>query len=348
MLGIIEGLIARGVECRVVLPKPGPLVAELESRGAVCHIRNFNWWVGAQPLRGIKKLTRLLLRQQRTKGREIAGLLSSWNPNVVVTNTLCMAVGAFAAKRLCSAHVWRIGEFGLLDHGLHFLHGRRLSLWVINRYSDAVICNSQALVKHFSDAIPAGKMRMIRNRMKPRAEADEATCVAPRNRDSLNCLILGTAAPSKRQEDAVIAVGQLVRAGLDVHLSVVGGQKREYKKLLDRLVDESRLRHRVEFVNWVRDPTPYIHAADVLLMCSRMEAFGNVTVEAMQMGRPVIGARSGGTKELIRDGQTGLLFDVADPNDLARKIRHLYENRELVDKLGAAAGNVPTSVETLI
>jgi glycosyltransferase involved in cell wall biosynthesis len=90
-------------------------------------------------------------------------------------------------------------------------------------------------------------------------------------------------------------------------------------------------------VNWVRDPTPYIRAADVLLMCSRMEAFGNVTVETMQLGRPVIGARSGGTKELIRDGETGLLFEVANPNDLARKIRHLYENRELVDKLGAAA-----------
>jgi len=277
------------------------------------------------------------MRQQRAKGREVAGLLRSWNPDVVVTNTLCMAVGAFAAKKLGSAHVWRIGEFGLLDHGLRFSHGRRLSLWVINRYSNAVICNSQALVQHFSDGIPAGKLHMIRNRMKPRTEANEGTCVPKLHSGSLNCLMLGVLSPSKRQEDAVIAVGQLVCAGLDVRLSIVGSQKLEYRKLLDRLVDEYGLRDRVEFVNWVRDPTPYIRAADVLLMCSRMEAFGNVTVETMQLGRPVIGARSGGTKELIRDGETGLLFEAADPNDLAQKIRQLYENRELIGTLGAAA-----------
>ena len=78
---------------------------------------------------------------------------------MVVTNTVCMAVGAFAARKLGSAHVWYIHEFGLLDHGLQFLLGRRLSLWVMDQYSDAVICNSQALAQHFSDGIPAAKQQ---------------------------------------------------------------------------------------------------------------------------------------------------------------------------------------------
>jgi glycosyltransferase involved in cell wall biosynthesis len=68
-----------------------------------------------------------------------------------------------------------------------------------------------------------------------------------------------------------------------------------------------------------------------------MEAFGRVTVEAMQLGRPVIGARSGGTTELIRDGETGLLFEVANPTDLAHKIRQVYEDRDLLSVLGAKA-----------
>ena len=107
--------------------------------------------------------------------------------------------------------------------------------------------------------------------------------------------------------------------------------------MLDRLIDEYGIGDRVEFVTWVRDPSPYMRAADVLLMCSRMEAFGRVTVEAMQLGRPVIGARSGGTTELIRDGETGLLFEVANPTDLAQKIHQLYERRDLVYKWGATA-----------
>jgi glycosyltransferase involved in cell wall biosynthesis len=333
MMEVIEGLMARGVECRVVVPWPGALLDECNFRGIMCDVCFFRWWVTWRLL--LKR--RMMVWQQLTKGWKIAGLLSSWKPDVVVTNTICMAVGAFAARKLGSAHVWYIHEFGLLDHGLQFLLGRRLSLWLMNLYSDAVICNSQAVAQHFSDGITAAKRRTIPYRMKPPAEAAEGAAADLRHDSSLNCLMLGRVTPSKRQEDAVVAVGQLVRAGLDVRLSIVGEQDSGYKKILDRVIDAYGVSDRVEFVDWVRDPRPYVRTADVLLMCSRMEAFGRVTVEAMQLGRPVIGARSGGTTELIRDGQTGLLFDVGNPADLAQKIRQVYEQRNLLTKLGTAA-----------
>jgi glycosyltransferase involved in cell wall biosynthesis len=334
MVETIERLMARGVECRVVAPEPGKLVAECNSRGIQCDVVSFPWWVTGEPRR-LKE--RIVLWRQFTKGREIARLLSSWKPDVVVSNTVCTAVGAFAARKLSAAHVWHIHEFGFFDHGLHFLLGRRLSLWMMNRYSDAVICNSQAVAQHFSDGISDDKQRIIYYRMKPPAEAAEQAIPALRDHGSLNCLMLGTVSPGKRQEDALTAVGQLARVGLDVRLSIVGHQMPEYMKVLDKIIDEYGIRERVEFLDWVADPSPHVRAADALLMCSRMEAFGRVTVEAMQAGRPVIGARSGGTTELIRDGETGLLFEVANPMDLAQKIQQFYADRELVAKLGAAA-----------
>ena len=334
MVETIERLMARGVECRVVAPEPGKLMAECNSRGIQCDFVWFPWWVAGEPRR-LKE--RMVLWRQFTKGREIARLLSSWKPDVVVTNTVCTAVGAFAARDLGAAHVWYIHEFGFLDHGLQFLLGRRLSIWVMNHYSDAVICNSGAVAQHFSDGIPADKQRIIYYRMKPTAEAAERGIPVLRDHDSLNCLMLGTVSPGKRQEDALTAVGLLARVGLDVRLSIVGLQMPEYMKVLDRIIDEYGIRERVKFVDWVADPSPYVRAADALLMCSRMEAFGRVTVEAMQAGRPVIGTRSGGTIELIRDGETGLLFEVANPIDLAQKIQQLYADRELLTKLGAAA-----------
>ena len=333
MMELIERLVARGVECRVVVPWPGKLVDQCNSRGIQCDVVWFPWWVAGAP----RLKMRLMLWRQFTKGREIARLLNSWKPDVVVTNTLCTAVGAFAARKLGAAHVWHIREFGFFDHGLHFLLGRRLSTWTMNRYSDAVICNSQAVAQHFSDGIPADKQRVILNRMKPPAGSAERAIPALRDQASLSCLMLGTVSPGKRQEDALTAVGQLARVGLDVRLSIVGHQSPEYMKVLDRIIDEYEIRERVEFIDWVADPSPYMRAADALLMCSRMEAFGRVTVEAMQEGRPVIGTRSGGTTELIRDGETGLLFEVGNPIDLAQKIQLLYSDRELLAKLGAAA-----------
>ena len=55
-------------------------------------------------------------------------------------------------------------------------------------------------------------------------------------------------------------------------------------------------------------------------MCSRAEAFGRVTVEAMKLGLPVIGAARGATPELVRDGWNGLLYAHGDANELAGKI----------------------------
>src|SRR5262245_24284784 len=151
-----------------------------------------------------------------------------------------MAVGAFAARMLGVAHVWHIHEFGLLDHGLTFLLGRRLSLWMMNRYSDAVICNSQAVAQHFSDGIPPAKQHIITNPMTHLMEfAEEFT---RRDNGSLNCVMVGEVAPHKRQEDAVVAVAQLAHAGLDVRLSIVGRVMPEYGKALDGLIAENDIR----------------------------------------------------------------------------------------------------------
>jgi glycosyltransferase involved in cell wall biosynthesis len=64
----------------------------------------------------------------------------------------------------------------------------------------------------------------------------------------------------------------------------------------------------VEFWGYVPDPERAFLAADVALMCSRSEAMGRVTAEAMSCYRPVIGYAAGGTPELIADGTTGRLY----------------------------------------
>jgi glycosyltransferase involved in cell wall biosynthesis len=65
---------------------------------------------------------------------------------------------------------------------------------------------------------------------------------------------------------------------------------------------------RVEFWGYIPDPERAFLAADVALMCSRSEAMGRVTAEAMSACRPVIGFDGGGTAELIDPGRTGLLY----------------------------------------
>ena len=62
-----------------------------------------------------------------------------------------------------------------------------------------------------------------------------------------------------------------------------------------------------------------------------------VVLEAMGHGLPVIAARIGSLKEIIEEGVTGLLFEPCDPEDLSRKIKMLWENNDLCDRMGRNA-----------
>jgi len=72
-------------------------------------------------------------------------------------------------------------------------------------------------------------------------------------------------------------------------------------------------------------------------MCSRLEAFGRVTVEYLRRGRPVIGTRSGGTPEIVDDGVTGLLYNPGDIEALAEQIEHVASSDAILVKLSRAA-----------
>ena len=62
-----------------------------------------------------------------------------------------------------------------------------------------------------------------------------------------------------------------------------------------------------------------------------------VIYEAMAYGKPVIATRLGGMPELIIEGETGLLFDAGNAEQLAEKIRHLWDRPELAERFGVAA-----------
>lgn len=76
--------------------------------------------------------------------------------------------------------------------------------------------------------------------------------------------------------------------------------------------------------------------ADIYLMPSRSDAFGISFLEAWSAGKPVIGARTGATPEVVREGIDGLLVEFDNPEDIAEKVIYLLKNKRLRKKLGSA------------
>ena len=93
---------------------------------------------------------------------------------------------------------------------------------------------------------------------------------------------------------------------------------------------ETALRHcaveagvgaRVRFLGWRTDRSALLKAADVCLVPSRFEPFGNVVVNAWAHGIPLVATSSAGPGSLIRDGEDGLLVPVDDVPAVAGAIR---------------------------
>lgn len=78
-------------------------------------------------------------------------------------------------------------------------------------------------------------------------------------------------------------------------------------------------------------------AADVFVFPAANETLGNVALEAMASGLPVVAARSGGVLDVISEGDTGLFFDPEDKTSLVAAVATLVHHPDLISQMSARA-----------
>lgn len=75
----------------------------------------------------------------------------------------------------------------------------------------------------------------------------------------------------------------------------------------------------------------------IIVLCSTWyEGFPTILAQAMLHGKPIVCSRIGGLPEIVDDGVTGLLFEPGNAEDLASKIRYLWDRPDLCRQMGQA------------
>jgi glycosyltransferase involved in cell wall biosynthesis len=199
-----------------------------------------------------------------------------------------------------------------------------------------VIANSESTSRWLTSNLPVlrKRIRVVYNGF----DLPPATAL-PHRTDRLRLTLVGRLSPRKGSDVAVDAVALLTREGYDVELDVVGDVFRGYEWYADELhtsAQRQSIDDRVHMRGFEVDAASAYARADIVVVPSRVEPFGNVAVEAMGARRPLVATRVGGLSEIVDDGVTGLLVEPDSPRELADAVRRLADDPALAARLATA------------
>jgi len=245
-------------------------------------------------------------------------------------------------------------QYGILASKLSgvpcVLHSRDILRFKLDRFSSLLLNSAEAVVACSSftrqTLIDAGihqdRIRVILNPAIDPEEARDGAKASGRVRKELaggkETPLVGLIARIvryKRHEDFIRAASEVIKKMPNVKFLIIGDiVDEEYFRYLNNLVKELKLNNRVIFVGFRHDILSVIGALDVVVLCSVKEAFGRVLIEAMAMGKPIVATDSGGIRETVVHGETGILVPDKDPYALSRGILDIILDKDMAETLG--------------
>lgn len=330
---LITYFVNRGENISVLLPSRGEFYQHLKSLGRDVHSFLFvyetlyvkkNKKYLSLPILWLYNL--LALPFLLFKIRKI-------DPDIIYTNSSSDLYSVVFAKMLGKKHVMHVREFMQEDFGGYCVLGRSTKKKVLLK-SDKLIFVSQAVARAVVGEIPEyGKV--IYNGLP----APHKGYLCPNLDDNVRIAVVGNIDISKQQDLAIKMMPKILEKFPHSTLHLIGDKECPYKKYIKGLVKKLNIEENVIFEGFVKDVEDIYSKFDILLMCSRSEAFGRVTIEAMLRRKPVIGYEAGGTPELIDDGVTGFKFKNVD--DVLRAldivVHHHKVSNQIVENAYAEA-----------
>lgn len=150
-------------------------------------------------------------------------------------------------------------------------------------------------------------------------------------------LCLGRIEQQKGFDMALAAFARLVSRFPGIRLTIAGDGTE--KPNLEAMAHQLGIAGCVEFPGWVQpDRVPaLINTCTFVVMPSRLEPFGIVALQAAQMARPIVATRVGGLPEVVVNGETGLLVENHNIDELIEATTFLLNHPDVATQMGQAA-----------
>jgi len=210
-------------------------------------------------------------------------------------------------------------------------------IWFYNQMEEVMVPSNGTRQQLMMRGLPEDKMKPL-----PRWVDTEQFTPVRRKQDfwtsrgipeGFRLLYVGRVSREKSLELLAETFCELIDAGFDASLVIVGDGP--YRQEM-----EARLKGYTAFFTGYLEGEELLDgyaSADLFVFPSATDTFGNVVLEAQSSGLPVIVSDAGGPKELMVNGETGMVFSAGSGADLAAAIRHFLNNRDVLAEMGRNA-----------
>jgi glycosyltransferase involved in cell wall biosynthesis len=328
-----------GHDVEVWMPESGPIVPMLESAGVVCKMTPELGGITRGSYHRARSLVRFLF-ENFGHVFSLSRNIRNFHPDVVHTNTATILPAGFAARIAGVPHLWHVREwFG------EFPRMWSLYQWYMTFFANRIVCVSQTVADQFHpilrrkvriiyDGLPASDIQAVR------AERIRAFRTAFDLGDSPTIGLVGRIKWKRKGQEVFLRAASLVRDDFpDARFLCIGSPfpgNEEHLAALQRLAAELGMAHEWVVTGDVEDNLGAIAALDILVHPpSQPEPFSGAVIEAMALGKPVIGTEIGGTREQVEDNTTGLLVPPNNPYALAKALQKLLEDKSMAVEMGS-------------
>ncbi len=335
---LLPALALLGIDAHVLLGEGGPLVDELRARDLRVEVLPLGR--DARDLRRNRVTpTRLPLRSAAQTARYVWQLrrrLKELNPDIVHTNTLKAAVYGGAAARLAGVPVvWHIRDRIAPDY---LPRSSVLALRLLARVLPRIVITNSRATRATLGALESRAAAVPSPVLHDAVEHPLGLPDSPRAAFTVG--MVGRLSQWKGQHIFLDGFARAFPDGTE-RAVVIGAAlfgEDEYAASLPNLAERLSIADRVDFVGFQNDVFGVLAELDVLVHASTLpEPFGQVVIEGMAAGLPVIAAAAGGPTEIITDDVDGILVPPNDPDALARALVRLAGDPQLRSRLGERA-----------
>jgi glycosyltransferase involved in cell wall biosynthesis len=318
LLSAAQALAERGWSTALACPAGG-LAAEARANGMPLYLTELGAVSRSQIGRSLDGWLRLAARARRSS-EAILGAARSTRARIIHVHHPAVAVQARkAAHRLKTPMIWHVHETAPMSVPYRFLG-------TIAAHSSAlVICVSKAsrdMVRELG--APEHRIRLVYNAADPGFFAPVLIDAEPWP-PGPHIGLFAVLEPRKGHADLIRALAIASAVWPTLQLWIVGETSFErhadYKAALERLAQGLGVADRVHFTGRRTDVPQLMARMDAIVsasVCS--ESLPTALIEACAMGRPTVGTDVGGTCEIIRNRQNGVLVPPGSPHQLASAI----------------------------